>query len=106
MAAAHPGLPLKHQNIELTDALPALSDIAAARLPATYEAAHKAIAKSSRIDECKSWSDKAAALASYARQAKDQSLCVMAERIRARATRRCGELLKKVPSGQVKEPIR
>jgi hypothetical protein len=73
---------------------------ATARLPATYEAAHKAVAKCSRIDECKSWSDKAAALASYARQAKDHSLRVMAERIQARAVRRCGELLKQVPSGQ------
>jgi hypothetical protein len=71
-----------------------------ALLPATYEAAHKAIAKCSRIDECKSWSDKSAALASYARQAKDRSLGVMAERIHARAVRRCGELLKQVPSGQ------
>lgn len=63
-------------------------------------AASRAIAECSRIDECKSWSDKAAALASYARQAKDRSLLVMAERIRARAVRRCGELLRQVPSGQ------
>jgi hypothetical protein len=41
-------------------------------------AARKAIAKRSRIDECKSWSDKVAALASYARQAKDRSLRAMA----------------------------
>jgi hypothetical protein len=69
-------------------------------LPATYEAARKAITECSRIDECKSWSDKAAALASYARQAKDNTLLLMAERIHARAVRRCGELLKQVPSGQ------
>lgn len=89
----HPGLPPKRQSIGLVTALPG-------RLPATYEAAQKAVAKCSRIDECKSWSDKAAALASYARQAKDHSLRVMAERIQARAVRRCGELLKQVPSGQ------
>jgi hypothetical protein len=71
-----------------------------ARLPATYQAAQKAIVKCSRIDECKSWSDKAAALASYARQARDHTLRMMAERIQARAVRRCGELLKQVPSGQ------
>ena len=70
------------------------------RLPATYQAAQKAIARCSRIDECKSWSDKAAALASYARQARDHTLRIMAERIQARAVRRCGELLKQVPSGQ------
>jgi hypothetical protein len=90
------GLPSRRRS-NLVDAV---SGIDTARLPATYEVAHKAIAKCSRIDECKSWSDKAAALASYARQAKDQSLCVMAERIHARAVRRCGELLKQVPSGQ------
>lgn len=78
----------------------ALPGFSRARLPATYQAAQKAIAKCSRIDECKSWSDKAAALASYARQARDHTLRMMAERIQARAVRRCGELLKEVPSGQ------
>ena len=56
-----------------------------------------AIAECERIDECKDWSDKAAALASYARQAKDDSLRVMAVRIQARAERRCGEILKQIP---------
>jgi hypothetical protein len=79
-------------------ALPALPNVADARLPATYEAAQKAIADCERLDECKSWSDRAAALASYARQAKDDSLRVMAIRIQARAERRCGELLKQIPS--------
>src|SRR6266481_6014131 len=36
-------------------------------------------------------------MASYARQAKDDSLRVMAVRIQARAERRCGELLKQIP---------
>jgi hypothetical protein len=76
-----------------------LPNVAAARLPATYEAAQKAIAECSRVDECKSWADKAAALASYARQANDDSLRVMAVRIQARAERRCGELLKQIPRG-------
>jgi hypothetical protein len=66
-------------------------------LPATYEAARLAIAECDRIDECKTWADKAAALASYARQAKDDSLAVMARRIQARAERRAGELLKLIP---------
>jgi hypothetical protein len=72
-----------------------------ARLPATYEAARTAIAECSRVDECKGWSDRAAALASYAKQAKDDSLRVMAVRIQARAVRRCGELLKQVPRGDI-----
>lgn len=71
-----------------------------ARLSVNYVAARSAIAACSRVDECKSWADKAAALASYARQSKDESLRSMAERIQARAVRRCGELLKQVPSGQ------
>ncbi len=68
-----------------------------ALLPQKYEAARAAIAECERIDECKTWSDKAAAMASYARQAKDDSLRVMAVRIQARAERRCGELLKLIP---------
>jgi hypothetical protein len=81
-----------------TATLPAtLPDTSAARLPVTYEAARAAIAECERIDECKGWSDRAAALASYARQARDDSLRVMAVRIQARAQRRCGELLKQIP---------
>jgi hypothetical protein len=81
-----------------TAAMPVtLPDSSAARLPATYEAARAAIAECERIDECKGWSDRAAALASYARQAKDDGLRVMAVRIQARAERRCGELLKQIP---------
>ncbi len=68
-----------------------------ARLPVTYEAAQKALAECSRVDECKDWSDKAAALASYARQAKDNTLHNLALRIQARAQRRMGELLKQIP---------
>ena len=39
---------------------------------------------------------KAEALASYARQSKDDTLRKMADRIQARAIRRCGELLKQI----------
>jgi hypothetical protein len=78
--------------------LPAIPDATTAPLPAVYEAAQKALAECSRVDECKTWSDKARALASYARQAKDDSLRVMAVRIQARAERRAGELLKQYPS--------
>ena len=64
------------------------------RLPATYEQAKTALAQCSRIDECQEWANKAEALASYARQADDHSLRKLADRIQARAVRRCGELLK------------
>jgi hypothetical protein len=63
-------------------------------LPRTYEAAKSALAQCANLDECQQWADKAAALASYARQANDDQLEKMALRIRARAVRRCGELLK------------
>lgn len=65
-----------------------------ARLPAAYKAAQVALANCADIDECKSWADKAAALASYARQADDDTLQKHAMRIQSRAVRRCGELLK------------
>ena len=74
--------------------LPPMAD---ARLPASYESAVIAITKASQIDECQQWSDKAMALASYARQSRDSRLHDMAIRIQARATRRCGELLALVP---------
>jgi len=74
----------------------ALTDInvAHARLPATYEAAKAALAECTKIDECTDWADKAAALASYARQSNDQTLFDYAKRIQGRAVRRSGELLK------------
>ncbi len=70
--------------------------IAKAALPASYERAKEALAACSSVDECKDWADKAAALASYAKQADDDTLQRYAERIRARAVRKCGELLKEI----------
>jgi hypothetical protein len=75
-----------------------LPNIADARLPATYESAKRALAECSRIDECQNWADKAAALASYARQARDDTLFNFATRIKARALDRCGELLRRIPA--------
>lgn len=75
----------------MSTTLPSIID---ARLPASYERAKQALVECSRIDECQEWADKAEALASYAKQAKDDQLRVMADRIQARAIRRCGELLK------------
>jgi hypothetical protein len=75
---------------------PALIPVSTAQLPRTYEAAKRALSECSEVDECKDWADKAAALASYARQAEDDQLERMAQRIRARAIRRAGELLKQI----------
>lgn len=73
-----------------------LPSIGNANLPAKYEAAKIALAECDRIDECKEWADKSKALASYAKQSKNKVLEHTAMRIRARAIRRCGELLKEV----------
>lgn len=71
-----------------------------ARLPHTYESAKIALANCVKVDECKDWADKAAALASYAKQANDDELMKQATRIRDRAIRRAGELLKQIEPQQ------
>lgn len=81
-----------------------LPSVVNASLPAKYEAATLAISECERIDECKDWSDKSAALASYAKQSGDKTLENAAMRIRARAVRRCGELLKEVEKSQGGRP--
>lgn len=74
--------------------LPADISVSQARLPQAYEAAKTALANCAALDECQQWADKAEALASYAKQADDDTLRQMADRIQARAVRRAGELLK------------
>jgi hypothetical protein len=69
-------------------------DIDSATLPVRYEQAREALAACENIDECKDWADKMAALASYAKQADDDTLQRLAMRIQARAIRRAGELLR------------
>lgn len=76
--------------------LPANISVSGASLPQTYKAAQSALAQCSQVDECKDWADKAAALASYAKQADDHELERMAQRIRSRAIRRAGELIKQI----------
>jgi hypothetical protein len=76
-----------------------------ARLPATYETAKTALAQCVKLDECQEWANKAEALASYAKQAGDESLRKMADRIQARAIRRCGELLKQVEPATGGQPF-
>jgi hypothetical protein len=75
-----------------------------ARLPVVYEEARLALERCDRIDECKSWANKAEAMASYARMAGDESLHKFADRIQARAYRRCGELLKQTPASKGGRP--
>lgn len=75
-------------------ALPADISIAGAKLPRSYEHAKQALAACINIDECWEWANKMEALASYAKQSDDETLFKHATRIRARAVRRCGELLK------------
>ncbi len=81
-------------------AISTLPNVNSASLPRTYEAAKTALAECSNIDECQTWADKAAALASYAKQSKDESLMKYAVRIRDRAIRRTGELLKQIEPQQ------
>jgi len=76
--------------------LPRSMNAASGEFPAVYRNAKVALVHCVSIDECQSWADKAAALASYARQADDKELEVMAARIRGRAIRRAGELLKQI----------
>ncbi len=78
----------------MSTALVVLPEEESAPLPARYEAARVALAECERIDECKDWADRMAALASYARQAEDDSLFLLARRIQVRAVRRSGELLR------------
>lgn len=67
--------------------------IPSAPLPINYEAAKKALAECVSVDEVKEWQDRAAAIASYARQIKDGSLQDLARRVQLRALRRLGELI-------------
>jgi len=60
-----------------------------------------ALAECSRIDECATWVKKPEALASYARQAGDESLRRLADRIQARALNRAEELLRQMAPSEV-----
>lgn len=86
-------------SLHLPDRLP---NIERAKLPASYEAARTALSTCSSIDECAKWANKAEALASYAKQAHDDELRKLADRIQARAIRRCGELLRAIEPGNGK----
>ena len=76
-----------------------LAPISHARIPQTYANAKSALYTCASIDECQEWADKAAALASYAKQAEDEELMKMAIRIRDRAIRRAGAANGSAPGG-------
>lgn len=76
--------------------LPSTITASSAKLPASYENAKTALANCVSLDECMNWGDKMEALASYAKQSRDDELMKMATRIRDRAIRRAGELLKQI----------
>jgi hypothetical protein len=78
--------------------LPAAITLDRAQLPRRYTEACAALFRCDQVDECAEWSNKAAAIASYAKQARDETLKVFAARIQARAVRRMGELLQAVPA--------
>ena len=86
----HPSRPLLIRN------MPPLDKVRTARLPEAYREAKLAISECAKVDECQQWADRAEALASYARQANDEELRRMADRIQARAIRRCGDLLREI----------
>ncbi len=73
-----------------------LPSVSNATLPTAYINACNAMAECSTMDECQTWADKAAALASYAKQSQDDQLMKMAMRIQSRAISRCGELLSQI----------
>ena len=69
-----------------------------------YDAMCTAIAEAKAVDEVKDIRDKALALAAYARQAKNYDLEIDLCRIRLRAERKAGQLLKQM--GEVGERAR
>lgn len=63
-------------------------------IPISYQRAVTAIQECHALDEAKDWTDKMSALALYYKQSKDETLEKYAKRIKYRAKRRMGELLK------------
>lgn len=70
--------------------------------PVNYETARRAIVACSRVDECKEWADRAAALVTYAKRVRDNAMKDAAQRIQLRARVRIGELLLEIPNAQGK----
>jgi hypothetical protein len=73
------------------------SKIDQAQFPQLYLGARKALQECARIDEVKTMQDKTQALATYAKQAQNKELQVLARRISLRAERRMGQILHSMP---------
>ena len=86
----------------MTDHNPTDLAVRPAAFPVNYAVAKTALAACNKIDECKTWSDKALAIRVYAKQAKDKSLMNLATRIQARAIKRSGQMLKE--AGKLSPP--
>lgn len=72
-------------------------EIPNAKLPINYEAAKRAIRECADFDQLKDLTDKAVAMASYAKESRDESMLNDAKRIILRAKSRLGELLREIP---------
>ena len=63
---------------------------------ALHHDAKRALERCANLDECLRWRNQAEALSAYSRMSKDTELHRMADRIKARAIRRAGELLAEI----------
>lgn len=86
--------------------IPALAESARTNLPVAYQTAKQAIAFCESTDECRTWADKHAALAAYAKMRDDTDLHNHALRIQLRAERRWGELDRELYPDRHRENLR
>jgi len=101
------------QAIESLPAIPqtnggaqAMAEQARVNLPVAYQAAKQAVATCESTDECRTWADKHAALAAYAKMRDDKDLHNYALRIQLRAERRWGELDRELYPDRHRENLR
>jgi hypothetical protein len=80
-------------------------EVLTARLPEVYEEAIHALERCEQLDQCKGWADQYQALASYARQAKDERMRAYCDRVKARAVKRAGEILQQIPDNNRGRPV-
>lgn len=76
----------------MTTALHVIASSRPAALPVEYDRALQALVACTRIDEARTWSDKADALAAWAKIYKSDQASVLAQRLKLHAYRRMGQL--------------
>jgi DNA-binding IscR family transcriptional regulator len=69
-------------------------------LPEYYSRVVTILEDCDRLDECRAYVGKADMIKVYAKQARDKQMIALSRRINARAWRRLGELLRKLPQGR------